>query len=74
MLILISPAGDGQVRSGLCEGDDLSDRGCAAGELLCQQPARSVRGYGSVPRPAKAQAADPVQALRPATVRLKGFR
>lgn len=32
---LLLVTGDGQVRSGLCEGDDLPDRGCAAGELLC---------------------------------------
>lgn len=59
-MIFISPPGDGQVRGRLCEGDDLPDRGRAAGELLRQQSARFVRGHGSVPRLASAQTSHPV--------------
>ena len=43
-------------------GHDLPDRGRAAGELLCQQPARVVRRHGGVQGPAEAAAAPAVQA------------
>jgi len=48
-------------------GDDLSDWSSPPWELLCQQPASTVRGHGRVPWPDEVSTAPPLKTPRQTT-------